>query len=239
MELNAKLIEAAKQLAVEADAYTFSDPVAYVYNPLSYAFEPYARYLELYAATPKKVLFLGMNPGPWGMAQTGIPFGEISFVRDWLGITGQVHTPPSEHPKRRVTGFSCPRSEVSGRRLWSFFSNRFASADLFFRDHFVANYCPLMFVEASGRNRTPDKLPVGERDPLFEICDRHLIRLIELLEPEWLIGIGTFTEKRLAAVAADLDAKVGRILHPSPANPAANRNWEEAAYSQLKEIGVW
>ena len=34
----------------------------------------------------KRVVFLGMNPGPFGMAQVGVPFGEVAAVRDWLRI---------------------------------------------------------------------------------------------------------------------------------------------------------
>jgi len=29
------------------------------------------------------------------------------------------------------------------------------------------------------------------------------------------------------------------VLHPSPASPAANRGWGEAATRQLVELGVW
>ncbi|MBN1685573.1 MAG: single-stranded DNA-binding protein [Spirochaetales bacterium] len=246
MKIAAELIDAAGQLALEADACSFSHPVAYVYNPLSYAWKPYVAYVENFATTRKKVLFLGMNPGPWGMAQTGVPFGEVSCVRNWLGITEEVATPRSEHPKRRVTGFSCTRSEVSGRRLWSFFSKEFSSPEAFFSDHFVTNYCPLMFMEESGRNRTPDKLPSSERAPLFEICDRHLVRTIKNLKPDWLIGIGAFAESRLSAAAtaeelrdSGSDFRIGKILHPSPANPAANKDWERTVKHQLRTLGVW
>ncbi len=239
---------AARVLTKEIAAFSFSDPVAFVYNPLDYAWEMYARYIDLYGKPRKRVLFLGMNPGPWGMAQTGIPFGEISFVRNWLKIEEPIGAPPAEHPKRKITGLSCGRSEVSGRRLWSLFSKHSRSAEAFFADHFVANYCPLLFVEETGRNRTPDKLPADQRSRLFEACDRHLMRTIEILQPEWLIGIGGFAEKRLIAAQSTVSgggaasapsAKIGKILHPSPASPAANKGWEKTAESQLRELGVW
>lgn len=246
MEIAAKLIDAADRLAEAAAGCVFSAPVAYVYNPLVYAWEPHAKYLKRYGATKKKVVFLGMNPGPWGMAQTGVPFGEVNYVRDWLGIEEKVSTPKYQHPKRHVTGFSCPRSEVSGKRLWGLFSHKFGAPEEFFRDHFVSNYCPLMFVEESGRNRTPDKLPVSEREQLFAACDAHLIRMIDVLRPEWIVGIGGFAEKRLGAVAAagngaiaGQSVRIGKVLHPSPANPAANRGWEHAAERQLRALGIW
>ncbi len=241
-----QLLAAAKQLATVAENLQFSEPVTHVYNPLVYAWAPYARYLELYAKPPKRILFLGMNPGPWGMAQTSVPFGEIDHVRRWLNIEGEVHTPPVEHPKRPVTGFGCTRSEVSGRRLWSFFSKRFGSPKVFFREHFVANYCPLVFMEASGRNRTPDKLKPVERERLFRVCDNHLITTVEILRPEWLIGIGGFAAKRLASIAegengkiAGLSVRICKILHPSPASPAANKGWDTAVEAELKAEGVW
>jgi len=237
------LSEAAKNLAERVKTITFSLPVTHVYNPLDYAWGTYSEYLERYARTRKRVLFLGMNPGPWGMAQTGIPFGEINYVRDWLKINGDIDKPENEHPKRKITGFACPRSEVSGRRLWSLFSNVFGSPDRFFKDHFVANYCPLVFMEDSGRNRTPDKLTIAERNLLFEVCDEHLARTVEILKPEWLIGIGGFAEKRLfeavSKTGMEFSGNVGKILHPSPASPAANSGWEERALHQLQDLGVW
>ena len=65
----------------------FAEPVAHVYNPLEYAIRPHRLYIRRFADGPRRVVFLGMNPGPYGMAQTGIPFGEITHVRDWLGLT--------------------------------------------------------------------------------------------------------------------------------------------------------
>ena len=46
------------------------------------------------------MIFLGMHPGPWGMAQIGVPFGEIPAVRDWMGISTTVDKPPVEHRRR-------------------------------------------------------------------------------------------------------------------------------------------
>jgi single-strand selective monofunctional uracil DNA glycosylase len=218
---------------------TFAPPVAVVYNPLDYAWESYSLYLEKYGNSKKKVVFLGMNPGPWGMAQTGVPFGEIHAVRDWLGIETPVGKPDNEHAKRPVEGFACSRSEVSGQRLWGLFKERFGTAELFFYTHFVANYCPLIFLEASGRNRTPDKLKVEERQTLFTACDRHLQKVVQTLEPEWLIGVGRFTEQRASTALQGMNVRVGNILHPSPANPAANRDWAGTAIKQLMELNIW
>ncbi|MEM6655600.1 MAG: uracil-DNA glycosylase family protein, partial [Planctomycetota bacterium] len=182
------------------------------------------------------------NPGPWGMAQTGVPFGEVEAVRDWLGIEQPITKPKPEHPKRPIQGFACPRSEVSGRRLWGLFRERYGTPEAFFAEHFVANYCPLVFMTETGKNFTPDKLPAAEREPLDAACEKHLAGLLEIAAPEWAVGVGKYAEKCLKRVAenADIDGvRITTILHPSPASPAANRGWAEAATRQLVEAGVW
>ena len=233
------LVQSARRLGDEVDRLHFAPPVAFVYNPLNYAWPGHAAYLEKFGGGRKRVLFLGMNPGPFGMAQTGVPFGEIAAVRDWLDIETAISKPEREHPKRPVTGFACQRAEVSGRRLWGLFAERFGPAEKFFRDHLVMNYCPLVFMEAGGKNLTPDKLPAAERAALFAACDRHLREAVQLLKPEWLVSIGDFAMKRADQVFTAGEVKIGRILHPSPASPAANRDWAGLAAAQLREQGIW
>jgi single-strand selective monofunctional uracil DNA glycosylase len=282
-----RLLEAAQTLRSELSGLTFDAPVTHVYNTLEYAWEPYARYFRYYCREPKRVLFLGMNPGPWGMAQTGVPFGEIRAVREWMGINAPVGSPQKPHPKRPVHGFDCPRSEVSGTRLWGLMQDRYGTAEAFFADHFVLNYCPLLFFEEDGRNRTPDKLKKAERTSLFRACDTFLTRALDTLAPHYLVGVGRFATDRLAAAAEEdstgasatgpratgpratdrgdtapratdggstgrdgADAgkagdtqrpapQIVQLPHPSPANPAANRDWAGAATRVLIEAGVW
>jgi single-strand selective monofunctional uracil DNA glycosylase len=173
------------------------------------------------------------------MTQTGVPFGEVAAVRDWLGIRAEIKKPPKQHPKRPILGFDCQRSEVSGRRLWGLFAERFGSPEMFFADHFVANYCPLVFCEESGCNRTPDKLPQPECRRLFAVCDKHLREVAHVLDPEWVIGVGGFAADRARDVLSPLGIRVGQILHPSPASPAANRGWSKIVTAQLVQTGVW
>ena len=239
---SATLIEAARELADEMCRLSFSFPVAYVYNPLEYAWRPHELYLSRFGRGQKPTVFVGMNPGPWGMAQTGVPFGEVEAVRRWMGIQGPVGTPQRQHPARLISGYACPRSEVSGKRLWGLMRERFGSSEVFFERHFVSNYCPLLFLAENGRNITPDKLKNQDRSPLLEACDRHLRRVIEALEPRWVIGIGRFTEGRIKAVSESCEYEgfsIAGILHPSPANPRANRNWAGEVASCLAELGVW
>lgn len=232
------LTEVSRKLSRKVSRLRFAPPVRYVYNPLSYAREPHERYLTRYGAAPREVLLLGMNPGPFGMAQTGVPFGDVALVRDWMGVDGRVRRPREEHPKRPVQGFACPRGEVSGTRLWGWARDRFGAPEDFFARFFVANYCPLAFVEESGRNFTPDKLPAAEREPLFAACDDALRAVVEYLQPRRVIGIGGFATARARAALDGMDGTIGTVLHPSPASPAANRGWAEAAERQLRELGV-
>ncbi len=236
-----ELIASTQRLADDLRTLEFSPPVAYTYRTLDYTWEAHRKYLERFGKGKKKVIFLGMNPGPFGMAQTGVPFGEVAAVRDWMGIEAAVGKPEKEHPKRPIEGFACQRSEVSGRRLWGLFAERFGTADAFFKDHFVLNYCPLVWMSGTGANLTPDKLPIAEMAPVEEACQKHLQEVITLLKPSWLIGVGGFAEERLrrAAEACGSKAQIGRVLHPSPASPAANRGWSEAASKQLTALGVW
>lgn len=233
------LIQAASELSKKVDRLKFRPPVAHVYNPLTYAWEAHREYLRRFGGNKKRVLFLGMNPGPFGMMQIGVPFGEIAAVRDWMGIRAAIEKPEKEHPKRLILGFDCPRSEVSGRRVWKLFADRFGTSEKFFTDHFVVNYCPLVFLAESGANLTPDKLPNAESNVLLQSCDAHLRRVVEILEPEWLIGVGGFAMKRASLVLENSSVRIGQILHPSPASPAANRGWAEAATKQLIELKIW
>lgn len=232
------LVGVARELRDRVDRLRFAAPVAHVYNPLVYAWEPHKRYLERYASDRCDVLLLGMNPGPWGMAQTGVPFGDVVMVRDWLDIQGHVEPPSREHPKRPVRGLDCPRREISGRRLWSWARDRFGTPEAFRRRFVVLNYCPLSFVEEGGKNRTPDRLARREREKLFAICDEALRQTAGILRPRLVVGIGRFAERRARESLRKMDVQLGVVPHPSPASPAANRNWAGQMDAALDELGI-
>lgn len=228
----------ALDLSAELARLTFAPPITHVYNPLEYAWEAHADYLTRYGTAPKEAVFLGMNPGPFGMAQTGVPFGEVSAVREWLGIRGRIGKPKVEHPARPIDGMACLKSEVSGARLWGWARERFQTPERFFARFLVVNYCPLAFMEESGRNFTPDKLPKAERVPLLAACDRALRRTIEELSPRVVVGVGAFAADRARLAVAGLDVEIGTVLHPSPASPLANKGWAEQATAQLEALGI-
>ena len=234
--MQTSLVDITKQLAHDANDLSFSEPVAYVYNPLVYAWKSHRLYLEKFGEGKGRVLLIGMNPGPWGMAQTGVPFGEVNGVRDFLGIEEKVEQPPIVHPKRPVQGFDCLRSEVSGRRVWEWAKERFGCAEDFFKEFFVLNYCPLCFMEVGGKNRTPDKLRSEERDEVFKVCDVALRKFVDVLEPSKIVGIGGFAKIRTMRSLKRDDIET--ILHPSPASPIANRGWAPQIEKQFEAMGV-
>ncbi len=226
-------------LVAELAGLHFAPPVTHVYNPLIYARRAWDEYCERYGSGRPEVLLLGMNPGPFGMAQVGVPFGEVALVRDWLLIDVPIDKPLLEHPKRPVLGFACTRSEVSGARLWGWARDRFGTPEAFFRRFFVTNYCPLVFMAASGANITPDKLPAFERAPIFAACDRALRRTIDCLEPRLVVGVGKFAEQRIKTTLGDAaTVAVGCLPHPSPASPLANRGWAGLADRTMAELGI-
>lgn len=227
----------------------FAPPVAHVYHTLDYAFAPFEQYLRRYAARGASALLLGMNPGPWGMVQTGVPFGDVQSVGGWLEIDAGARPPTQQHPRRPILGLACPRVEVSGQRIWGWAQGRFGSTAAFFERFFVLNYCPLAWLTESGANLTPDKLPVNERLAVEQACDAALREAVEILAPRWLIGVGKYAEQRASAALgtqaaaaprgnAQTSPQISTILHPSPASPAANRGWAEQAERQLAAIGI-
>ncbi len=232
------LAQITDDLVADLAELRFGPPVTHVYNPLVYARAAWDQYCARFGRGRREVLFLGMNPGPFGMAQCGVPFGEVGYARDFLGIDAPIGKPPVEHPKRPVLGFECTRREVSGQRLWGWVEASFGTPEAFFERFFIANYCPLVFMEASGRNRVPEKLPKAERLPLNAACDRALARTFEHFRPRWVIGIGKFAERKARAVLGDRDVRIASVPHPSPASPLANRGWPPLMDAGLAELGI-
>ncbi len=240
MDFTDRLLDRTRALCRDIDSLHFTYE-GYIYNPLDYAWEMHAEYLRRYVREGSSVLFLGMNPGPFGMMQTGVPFGEVNAVRDYLGLSLPVGKPVREHPSRPVLGMGIKRSEGSGKRLWGLISLRWPDPNDFFRDHSIFNYCPLGFLDGgkTAKNFTPDHLPKDERLDLESVCDSYLADVIDMVRPRALIGIGKYAEAKLAAVNNDPDRIVSSIIHPSPGNPQANVDWNGKTIARMKELGLW
>ena len=232
------MVSIARRLSRDVETLRFRSPVACVYNPLDYGWAAHRQYLERFARPSIEVLFLGMNPGPFGMVQTGVPFGEVASVRDFLGIEAKIKKPAFEHPKRPIEGFACPRSEVSGRRVWGWVRDRFGTPDEFFDRFFVCNWCPLAFLVESGANLVPEKLVPSERQQLEAMCDASLVEVVNELKPAIVVGFGTFAAARARIALGNDGPRIGKVLHPSPGSPAANRGWVPAVERGLLELGI-
>jgi single-strand selective monofunctional uracil DNA glycosylase len=211
VEVPSGLLPITEQLRDEIRTMRFGGSVRHVYNPLEYAWVAHGEYLRRFARGPVETLLVGMNAGYFGMAQTGVPFGDVVMVRDWIGIEADVAHPPDEHPKRPIQGFACHRREVSGQRLWGWARDAFGTPESFFERFFVLNYCPLCFLSESGANLALDKLPVTSRKALQEACDRALRSAAEALKARYAIGIGNFAADRIPACSdRQLSAEVRR-----------------------------
>ena len=106
------LIKIARELSQSVCSLSFKLPTAYAYNPLEYAWEIHRQYLELAGDGKKKVVFLGMNPGPYGMAQTGVPFGDsVRAGLDGIKRRSQEAPPRASKASRGWIGVHQERSE--------------------------------------------------------------------------------------------------------------------------------
>ncbi|MBT3771883.1 MAG: single-stranded DNA-binding protein [Euryarchaeota archaeon] len=202
--------------------------VCYATNPLDYAASAHEQYLQKWGGLGAQTILLGMNPGPWGMGQTGVPFGATGVVQEILGITNaEIIHPSGAHPKRPVSGLSLERQEVSGTRLWNLLLQHYGTSERIFENVFVLNHCPLLLLGESGKNLTPDKLTGEATRKILSTCDEHLLKVVEILKIKKIIGVGKYAEKR-AKIAIPNHKKLGieidTVWHPSPASPLANKN---------------
>ena len=237
-----RMIEASSKLRDDvekfADSLVKEGSVDAVYNPLAYAWEPHRAYLELASGGGAKTLLLGMNPGPHGMGQMGIPFAATSVVRELLTITNlEVGQPRKPHPKRPISGLDWPKEEVSGTRLWGLLANEYGSAESIFKSVFLLNHCPLMlFSGERATNITPDKITGPTTKALLERCDEHLREVVDIMQIERVIGVGRYSEKRALNALSGIDISVTTCWHPSPASPLANRNKGEDWKKNVRNV---
>lgn len=237
-----RMIETSSKLRDDvekfADSLVKEGSVDAVYNPLAYAWEPHRAYLELASGGGAKTLLLGMNPGPHGMGQMGIPFAATSVVRDLLKITDlEVGQPSTPHPKRPISGLDWPKEEVSGTRLWGLLANEYGSAESIFKSVFLLNHCPLMlFSGERATNITPDKITGPTTKALLERCDDHLREVVDIMQIERVIGVGRYSEKRALNALSGIDISITTCWHPSPASPLANRNKGEDWKKNVRNV---
>ena len=242
-----RLKQAAKHLSAACDEaiskLETSGSVAHATNPLDYAWLHHEQFIEQWGGLGATTLLLGMNPGPWGMAQTGVPFGATHVARDFLRIkANELSTPANAHPKRPIVGMDLERQEVSGTRLWNLMEELYGSPEATFSNLFVVNHCPLLLLGERGQNITPDKVPKALIEPVLKACDDHLREVVEIMGIARIVGVGKYAEQRArqafdagkkghGITASGREIEITTCWHPSPASPLANRNdgadWRE------------
>ncbi len=248
------LLEAARRLSTACDD-AIPDligvgGVAHATNPLDYAWPLHEAWIRRWGGHGAKVLLLGMNPGPWGMAQSGVPFGATGIVRDALGLPDvRLETPKGAHPKRPIEGLSLTRQEVSGQRLWSLLLDLWGGPAGAMAQVFLVNHCPLLLLNERGANITPDKVPSGVMEPVMDACDRHLVEVVDLLGIDVIVGVGAYALNRArrafgqgpgghGVTPSGRSVALETCWHPSPASPLANRNggadWREQVTQVLR-----
>ncbi len=211
----------------------------YVYNPLEYAIDAHLEYQEMAGNGHAPIMLLGMNPGPYGMVQTGVPFGDVLTVKNFLQLKSTVGHPEKEHPSRPVEGLSCKRVEVSGQRIWGLLRSFHGTKEELFSHFSVQNYCPLAFLDKgkTARNITPDKLSKKDRTLITTLCNDYLKDIISILEIKTAIGVGAYAYEKLRECAPE-GLRVIRMMHPSPASPAANRCFAKSTEELFRKEGL-
>ncbi|XP_073819638.1 uncharacterized protein isoform X2 [Musca autumnalis] len=228
-ELNVKLREFSFQL--------------HTYNPVVHAAEIHCNYLQKYLDSPKRILFVGMNPGRYGALQTGIPFGNITTVKIGMGLKGRITPTPGQRGKIRIRGLEAPEVEhdSSSTRFWRLISELFDGAenylDLLFEKCFVHNFCPLVFIDSDGLNVS---LPYIEPNPrLFAECRKTLGKQITLLKPDLIICIGKFVRSMLSKTRQAKGREILMIEHPSYKNYISADKWIEDAKEVFQSNGLF
>ena len=171
-------------------------------------------------AGPREILFVGMNPGPFGMAQNGVPFGDTAMVRDWLGIEAPVERPRREHPKRPVLGLRMTRGEVSGARLWGWARGAFRDSGAILPARLRVELLPTFLHGGERAERHPRQAaPRRARAPVRGLrrCTRR--GRSPTSGPVIVVGIGAFAAWRAAPLAEAAGAGVRRRPPPEPREP--------------------
>ncbi|EDV91549.1 single-strand selective monofunctional uracil-DNA glycosylase [Drosophila grimshawi] len=225
------------ECALNEQLSTFELPpnLSCTYNPVDYAAALHCAYLRHFLTKPKRVIFIGMNPGPNGMGQTGVPFGNIRTVREMMQLSGEVRQPPVLHPKRAVDGLNCQIEEPSGVRLWGLIE-RLAdgSLDTFAQQCFVHNFCPLAFFDEAGRNITPSELKGVHKQQIRDMCLGALEQQLQLLRPQIVVAVGDYVHTVLQRSNYCKSVAVHRLPHPSP-RALNNTNWPKKAEAFLAQ----
>lgn len=206
-----------------------------VYNPLSYAWQLHQRYLRRFvtqgpqteppfevggmgpsvSTQQRRVLFIGMNPGPFGMMQTGCPFGDKVSARQLGGLPGvplsDRHTESLDLSKlttlkaRRTQGFGIKQRETSGQRFWEGMTELWPLTSIG-RARVTAGGAPIVLFDEE-----PDRRAAMSTDPIeVMLCDCFVMNYSPLCFIDSATGKNVIPEK----LSAEYQRIMGEICDP-------------------------
>ncbi|XP_037927861.1 single-strand selective monofunctional uracil DNA glycosylase-like [Teleopsis dalmanni] len=212
------------------------EDITHIYNPVEYAADLHCEYLRKYLDRPKRVVFLAVHPEQNGMAQTGVPFGNVSTVRDMMKLCGEVKQPNRLHPKHPVLGLNCHINEPSGVRFWGLMDKIAGSLDTFSEQCFVHTFCPLLFFNEYGRTIEPCVLPFEIKYPMRDLLVEALCKEMKLVQPEIIVVTGNYVYNGLQR--SELYAKTLLVMtNPHPWVPN-NHNWVRRSERWLYQYDI-
>lgn len=227
-------------------------------DPTDYCADYFRAYLDRAASGQRPCLVVGMNPSPHGQAQNGVPFGDTPTVRrilaQWLGSVRSegacVMQPNGPYiyggtdltkPLLTIEGLDYGRGEESGRRLWGLLEQLCGSLDAVLERCLLINYCPLVLLDADGRNVTPSSWPrtAAPVRAMEAACDAWVREVVSIVKPEIVIGVGEYARQRCdGAVREVVGLQVVGMRHPSPLAGTAQA-WQSIALPILaRALGV-
>ena len=196
------------------------------------------QYLKRFGEGRKRVVFLGMNPGPFGMVQVGVPFGEVNAVRDWMQISAPVAPPKTPNPSRPVEGFTCQRSEVRVSACGRFFAERYPHAQDFCRP-LCAELLPAGVLRSRAQRDTRQAPEERNRTALCRLRCTFRRASTRWRRNGWSAS-ASLPDAGASSACPFVPAGEDRHrAHPSPAGPIANRGWAPQAAAQLTALGIW
>jgi single-strand selective monofunctional uracil DNA glycosylase len=223
-----------------------------VLNPGRYGERWHARFRRAYPMSPRPLLVFGLNPGPYGMAQTGVPFTDLKRLESalpglWkdLVASGEPVTRPGLAPPSLARHLT-RTFESSSVRVYRFLERAYGRPELALREVVFVNPCPLLFIDPeTGANRTPADLPralrarkAAELVHAFEELRRAtVLEAVAELEPRGAILLGRDVA---AAVGEALRAALGARSvveweHPARAVP---ETWSRGLADELRKRGL-
>jgi len=213
-------------------------------DPTRYCRSAWAAYLQM-AARLGCVLVVGMNPGPHGMAQTGVPFTDPWIVDELDLQAPRADVPPADipavgswrHRSHRARGVLGSKREESAKRLWPLLREICApyaavgpSADKIAEatrrvcnEVLLVNALPICWLDPAGKNVSAEQVekraPAQVREGLRDLVNEWLQAVADILRPAAVIGVGRWAREFVTDLDVDHFVEIpfrDGIKHPSP-----------------------